>query len=97
MNKKNILFVVSIIILLILFIVIYFKFNVYKVTFVVNNEVYETLEVRKNTKLDNIEIPTKDGYAFIGWYDENNNVYESGQKITKDTVYYARWATIVTD
>lgn len=97
MNKSNVFFIVSIVILLILFITVYFKFNVYKVTFVVDNEIYQTVEVRKDTKLDNIEVPTKDGYAFIGWYDEDNNVFESDQKITKDVVYYARWATIVTD
>ena len=42
-------------------------------------------------------VPTKEGYAFIGWYDQNGNVYENGTTITDDIIYYARWATIVTD
>ena len=94
--KKNIAFILSIVVVLIAFIVVYFKFNVYEVTFVVDNEIYETVEVRKNTTLESVPTPTKEGYAFIGWYEDNDTVYESNQRIKKDTVYYARWATIVT-
>lgn len=95
--KSNICFVVVTVLLIILFIVVYFKFNVYEVTFVVDNEIYETVELRKDTTLKEVPVPTKDGYAFIGWYDHDGNVYEKGNKITEDIVYYARWATIVTD
>ena len=95
--KQNILFILGIVVLLIAFIVIYFKFNVYEVTFIVDNEIYETVEVRKNTTLESVPTPAKEGYAFIGWYEDNDTVYESSNmRIKKDTVYYARWATIVT-
>lgn len=94
--KKNIAFILSIVVVLIAFIVVYFKFNVYEVTFVVDNEIYETVEVRKNTTLESVPTPTKEGYAFIGWYEDNDTVYESNTRIKKDTVYYARWATIIT-
>ena len=95
--KKNILFVGTIVVLLIAFIVVYFKFNVCEVTFVVDNEVYETVEVRQNNTLETIPTPSKDGYAFIGWYDADDNVFSSTTKISKDTVYYARWAIIITE
>ena len=39
----------------------------------------------------------KRSYTFLGWYDENNNLLEENTKITDDTVYYAKWAVIVTD
>ena len=95
--KSSGYFVIGIIFLIILFIVVSFKFNVYKITFVVDNEIYKTTEVRKDTALKEVPVPTKEGYAFIGWYDQNGNFYENGTTITDDIIYYARWATIVTD
>ena len=51
----------------------------------------------KNTEYGSIERPEKEGYTFLGWYDENNNLLEETTKITDDIVYYAKWAVIVTD
>lgn len=95
--KNNLLFIITVVILLIAFIVIYFKFNTCQITFVVDNEIFNTVEIRPNTKLTETPTPTKEGYAFIGWYDSEGNIYSSNTKINKDTVYYARWATIITD
>lgn len=95
--KNNLLFIITVVILLIAFIVIYFKFNTCQITFVVDNEIFNTVEIRPNTKLTETSTPTKEGYAFIGWYDSEGNIYSSNTKIDKDTVYYARWATIITD
>ena len=55
------------------------------------------MEVRKNTEFGNIERPTKEGYTFLGWYDEKNNLLEETTRIEADTVYYAKWAIIATD
>ena len=41
--KSSGYFVIGIIFLIILFIVVSFKFNVYKITFVVDNEIYKKL------------------------------------------------------
>ena len=76
---------------------VYVKTDVYQVTLAIDGEVYKTVEVRKNTEYGSIERPEKEGYTFLGWYDENNNLLEETTKITDDTVYYAKWAVIVTD
>ena len=76
---------------------VYVKTDVYQVTLAIDGVVYKTVEVRKNTEYGSIERPEKEGYTFLGWYDENNNLLEETTKITDDTVYYAKWAVIVTD
>ncbi len=40
-----------------------------------------------------IPIPTKAGYKFLGWYDENNNLVSSGGEYTpvSDISLYAKW------
>lgn len=76
---------------------VYVKTDVYQVTLAIDGVVYKTVEVRKNTEYGSIERPEKEGYTFLGWYDENNNLLEETTKITDDIVYYAKWAVIVTD
>lgn len=76
---------------------VYVKTDVYQVTLAIDGVVYKTVEVRKNTEYGSIERPEKEGYTFLGWYDENNNLLEEATKITDDIVYYAKWAVIVTD
>ena len=76
---------------------VYVKTDVYQVTLAIDGEVYKTMEVRKNTEFGDIERPEKEGYTFLGWYDENNNLLEENTKITDDIVYYAKWAVIVTN
>ena len=76
---------------------VYVKTDVYQVTLAIDGVVYKTVEVRKNTEYGSVERPEKEGYTFLGWYDENNNLLEENTKITDDIVYYAKWAVIVTD
>ena len=76
---------------------VYVKTDVYQVTLAIDGVVYKTVEVRKNTEYGSIERPEKEGFTFLGWYDENNNLLEETTKITDDIVYYAKWAVIVTD
>ncbi len=78
-------------------ITIYFKTNTYDVLFAVDGNLYQKIEVRKHTSLHEIPKPEKEGYAFIGWYDEEENILETTTVIDKDSVYYARWAEIVTE
>lgn len=43
------------------------------------------------------EEPTKDGYTFVGWYedtDDTTTVYKSGATYTKDVTYKAKWAHV---
>lgn len=41
--------------------------------------------------------PTKDGYTFVGWYEDTNDTttaYKSGSTYTKDITYKAKWAHV---
>ena len=41
------------------------------------------------------EAPTKDGYTFVGWYEDTDDTtteYQSGATYTKDVTYKAKWA-----
>ncbi len=97
MKKETIIYFVIGIVILLLAITFYFKTNTYRVIFAVDGAAYETKEVRKNTSFSSLPKPEKEGYAFIGWYDEDGNLLETSTIILKDTVYYARWAEIVTE
>ena len=97
MKKQNYFFIFFVVVCIIVLIFVYVKTDVYQVTLAIDGEVYKTVEVRKNTEYGSIERPEKEGYTFLGWYDENNNLLEETTKITDDIVYYAKWAVIVTD
>lgn len=97
MKKQNYFFIFFVVVCIIVLIFVYVKTDVYQVTLAIDGEAYKTMEVRKNTEFGDIERPEKEGYTFLGWYDENNNLLEENTKITDDIVYYAKWAVIVTD
>ena len=97
MKKQNYFFIFFVVVCIIVLIFVYVKTDVYQVTLAIDGEVYKTVEVRKNTEYGSIERPEKEGFSFLGWYDENNNLLEETTKITDDIVYYAKWAVIVTD
>lgn len=88
---------VLVVIVFILGISITYKLNAIQITFVVEKEIYETQEIRKNNTFTNLPTPTKEGYAFIGWYDEEGTRLEEKTTPKEDKVYYARWAKIVTE
>ena len=96
-SKWNIGIIVLFCMLLVISMVIYFKYDVYYVTFAVDGASYKELHVRKNTKIPDIPKPEKEGYVFIGWYDEEGNLLDSSTVIQKNIVYYARWGEIVTE
>lgn len=52
-----------------------------------------TVRVKKNTKIDEPAIPTKEGYVFGGWYtDEACTVeFDFNTPITAKTTLYAKW------
>lgn len=70
-----------------------------KVTFDCDNESDKIVkEVSKDEALDYIpENPTKEGYTFVGWYkdtDDISTVYENNSKYTEDTTYKAKYAHV---
>ena len=38
-----------------------------------------------------LEKPTKEGYTFVGWYDEKGNVFDPAAPLTEDTTIHAEW------
>ena len=43
------------------------------------------------------EAPTKEGYTFVGWYRDTDDItteYQSGEKYTEDVIYKAKWAHV---
>ena len=91
MKKK--LFI-GIFILVIVFILFFYKSCSSKreVSFVVDGKI-----VSKNTIKDNKvikpNIPVKEGYKFIGWYD-NNKLFDFKKKINKNITLEARWEKV---
>ena len=74
LKKQNYFFIFFVVICIIALIIVYVKTDMYQVTLAMDGEVYKTIEVRKNSEYGSIERPTKKGYTFLGWYDENNNL-----------------------
>ena len=72
-----------------------------RVKFDLNDGVMETIDikVKYNEPYGDLPIPTKDGYAFVGWYKEkelNNKVVSSTiVKDKKTHVLYAKWVETV--
>ena len=50
-----------------------------------------SITVYKNTALEQLPSPTRTGYKFAGWYDEEGNLYKKGTVITQNTALKARW------
>ena len=64
----------------------------YKVTFIVDNETYKTVEVKKGNTIEKIEAPTKENHYFKGWFDENN-LFDFSTSIKKDYNLVAKYDT----
>ena len=62
----------------------------YKITFDSNGG-YEVDEISvENGKINNLPTPTKEGYKFIGWF-YNDNELKEGDVISEDVTIVARW------
>lgn len=77
--------------------------KIYKVSFDANGGKYSngnnilSFEDCENCDFDNLDIPTKNGYKFIGYYTEKiggisiENIMNSEEGINSDMTFYARW------
>lgn len=95
--KKNNIFIILSSIIIILAIVLIHQKNTYIITLVADKEIYKEIRISKNTTWNENIKKDKDGYAFIGWYDEEGNVLNNNTLINQNKVYYARWAKILTE
>ena len=41
--------------------------------------------------MNSIEAPEKEGYVFMGWYDEDGNVFDFENKIDKNMILIAHY------
>lgn len=93
-NLKFILLGISIV-ALITAIIFYFRINTYQVNFYSDGQIYQSIETRRNRQMKEPNTPIKEGFIFIGWYDEEGNVFDFEQNITKNMNLIAHWGEIV--
>ena len=76
--------------------------NVYTVTFSLNDTNrprHDTVQVYGGALLEKPEDPTREGYAFKGWYKaetgtKNWNVFDFSSPITESIMLYAKWEPV---
>jgi uncharacterized repeat protein (TIGR02543 family) len=95
---KN-LILVLVIILIIVGIVCFYEMSHSKVTVYINDiDKVKIYKVINGKKLDSLETPKMDGYAFMGWYyltsDDEEQEFNTDDVINEDIVIYAKWAKI---
>ena len=75
--------------------VLYAKWNppTFTVTFDMDGgtPAVESQTITKNGKVEKPADPTKVGYTFDGWYDEDGEHFDWQKQITADTTIYAHW------
>ena len=65
---------------------------IHKVTFMVDGEVYRTDFMSEEEYIDGSEpYPEKEGYVFVGWFDENGIKIDSQTYITQDRTIKAKY------
>lgn len=78
---------------------VYAKFTkvLYDLTFMVDEEKYETISIKSNSTIDFPNEPTKEGYTFLGWFlDENYTTeltsdYFINKQINEDYTVFAKF------
>lgn len=91
-DKKVIIGILSLFVLvLVILLVLVLKKPTFEVKFVSDNEVLETIKVKKNDRVSRPKEPTKEGYSFIDWYLDGN-VYNFDSIVTKDITLTAKWS-----
>lgn len=67
--------------------------KIYTVTFISDNTTYKTVEVEENTTVGQPTTPTKEGYKFLGWYNDGSS-YNFSTKVTSNITLTAKWEEI---
>lgn len=93
LDKKTIIIIVLVLVLLLLFLFLIFgRKGSYTITFDTNGGTNITsMEVKNNEIVTLPEAPTKDGYKFIGWTNEEGKIITEGTKVTEDLTLKAEW------
>lgn len=91
-DKKTIIFIVLVLILLLIILFLIFGKGSYTITFDTNGGTEITsIEVKNNEIVKLPEPPTKEGYKFVGWTNEEGKVITKGAKVTEDITLKAEW------
>ena len=94
-NKKKWIIVLVLIVLLLLFIILYLLFGrekSFRITFDTNGGTnISSIEVKNNEIVKLPETPSKEGYKFVAWTNEEGKVITEGTKVTKDIILKAIW------
>lgn len=94
MKKKWFIALVLIILLLLIFILylLFGREKSFTITFDTNGGTeISCIKVRNNEVVKLPEAPTKDGYKFVGWTNEEGNIITKGTKVTENITLKAVW------
>ena len=99
MNKKEL--TVFLIIMTLCLFMIGCKKNIdkkYKIEFIVNDQLYETMEISKNETVDLSSLPeaSLELHKFVGWKDENGNLIVNNFMIESDIKLYGEFEKLPT-
>ena len=73
-----------------------FSGTTHKVTYMSNDAEYLTQNTHEGKNAEKPTDPTREGYKFLGWYDENDDKWVfNGYEIHQDTTLYAKWEYII--
>ena len=97
MEKKKWIIALLLVILLLLFIILYLLFwkeKAFIITFDTNGGTsISSIEVKDNEIVKLPENPSKEGYKFVAWTNEDGKVITEGTKVTKDITLKAEWVS----
>ncbi len=97
MNKKIILFVISILFITFGIVLVFISYNKYvTVSYIVDGKTISSYKVRVNDIIDVPDSPSLDGYVFKGWYYKNKR-FDFTEPVDKDIVLEAKWEKIIED
>ena len=94
-KKKNWIIALIIIIILLIIFILYLLFGKQKsftITFNTDGGTeISNIEVKNNEIVELPNSPTKEGYKFVGWTNDEGNIIIKGTKVTKDLILKANW------
>lgn len=93
-KKKIIIFLLVILILCVSFFTFFRKPENVTVTFQSYDESYDVNILKDGTVAAPTEIPSRDGYRFVGWY-YNDEPFDFNTKVTSNITLVAKWETTV--
>ncbi len=95
--KLKYLYLILFVLIIIFGIFVFSRSQLCTITYVIDDAIVQTEKINRNSSFPLIDSPSKDGYVFVGWYDENNTLYTEDVSIDHDVVVYARWGIIDVD